>query len=225
MENPGTISQQNLEESKLNPNYRHALRQFHIRLIDGILYYHEPIAGSKSYTCLQLVPVAFCIIVFIAFHSNPLGGHLNVVQTFHRIRLWFYWPNMFLNISQICNYCPGCALTNPTCAKLHKLIYNFPVEAPFMVLHINGYQAGQELGFKGSLHYLIGCCGMCTFTIMEPVPNANVTTYASAIMKIILCFGFCHTCVLDKDSKFLGVCRKALDLLQIRAPHGARAYP
>ncbi len=34
-------------------------------------------------------------------------------------------------------------------------------------------------------------------------------------MKIILPYGFCHTVVLDKDSKFLGICRKALDLLQI----------
>jgi hypothetical protein len=34
-------------------------------------------------------------------------------------------------------------------------------------------------------------------------------------MKIQLRYGFCHTVVLDKDSKFFGVCRKALDLLQI----------
>ncbi len=34
-------------------------------------------------------------------------------------------------------------------------------------------------------------------------------------MKFILHFGFCHTCVLNKDSKFFGVCREALDLLQI----------
>jgi hypothetical protein len=50
---------------------------------------------------------------------------------------------------------------------------------------------------------------------MEPVANANSTTYATAIMKTILQFGFCHTCVLDKDSKFFGICHKALDLLQI----------
>jgi hypothetical protein len=74
------------------------------------------------------------------------------------------------------NSCPGCALTNPTRAKLHKLIYNFPIEAPFLVLHIDGYQAGQALGFKGLLHYLIACCGMCTFAIMEPVVNANAST-------------------------------------------------
>ena len=34
-------------------------------------------------------------------------------------------------------------------------------------------------------------------------------------MKIQLRYGFCHTVVLDKDSKFFGVCREALDLLQI----------
>jgi hypothetical protein len=50
---------------------------------------------------------------------------------------------------------------------------------------------------------------------MEPVTNANATTYAATIMKIILQYGFCHTCILDKDSKFFGVCWEALDLLKI----------
>jgi hypothetical protein len=40
-------------------------------------------------------------------------------------------------------------------------------------------------------------------------------TLASAIMKIQLRYGFCHTIVLDKDKKFYGVCREALDLLKI----------
>jgi hypothetical protein len=56
---------------------------------------------------------------------------------------------------------------------------------------------------------------MCTFGTLEPVANANATTYASAIMKIILEYGFCHTFVLDKDSKVFGVFWEALDLLQI----------
>jgi hypothetical protein len=56
---------------------------------------------------------------------------------------------------------------------------------------------------------------MCSFAAMEPVSNPSATTFALAIMKIILRYGFCHTVVLDKDSKFLGICREALDLLQI----------
>ena len=110
---------------------------------------------------------------------------------------------MYGYITRMCNACPGCALTNPTRGRSRELIYSFPIEAPFMVLHVDGYQAGKEYGFEGSSHYLVACCGMCTFAAMEPIANANATTYASGIMKIILRYGFCHTVVLDKDSKFL----------------------
>jgi hypothetical protein len=40
-------------------------------------------------------------------------------------------------------------------------------------------------------------------------------------MKILLRYGFCHTVVLDKDSKFFGICREAIDLLKINKPIGA----
>ncbi len=114
----------------------------------------------------------------------------------------------------MCQSCPSCALTNPNWSKSRELIYNFPVEATLLVLHIDGYQAGAASGFKGLSHYLITCFGLCTFSTMEPVANKNATAYATAIMKIILQYDFYHTCILDKNSKFFGVCWKALDLLQ-----------
>ncbi len=104
---------------------------------------------------------------------------------------------------------------NPTRGDSKELLYDFPIEALFLVLHINGYKAGKELGFKGSSHFLVACCSMCTFAAMAPILTTNATTYTSAIMKIMLQSGFCHTCVLDKDSKFYGVCHKALDLLKV----------
>jgi hypothetical protein len=115
----------------------------------------------------------------------------------------------------MCNACPGCALSNPTKSKSSKLVYNFPIEAPFLVLYIDAYSARKHLSFDGSEVYLIACCGMTGFASMEPIEHANSKIFASAIMKIPLRYGFCHTVVLDKDSKFFGVCSEALDLLQI----------
>ena len=46
------------------------------------------------------------------------------------------------------------------------------------------------------------------------ISHASATSIASAIIKILLCYGFCHTAVLDKEVKFFGVCSEALDLLQ-----------
>jgi hypothetical protein len=117
----------------------------------------------------------------------------------------------------MCQACPGCTCSNPICGKSYELVYNFPIEALFLVVHFDAYAAG----FEGSDSYLIGCCrmtsccGMTGFACMEPVMNPSATTFASAIMKMLLRYGFFHTAVLDKDSKFFGVCRKALDLLQI----------
>ena len=48
-----------------------------------------------------------------------------------------------------------------------------------------------------------------------PIQHATSSSFASGIMKIQLRFGLCHTIVLDKDSKFFGVCKEAIDLLQI----------
>jgi hypothetical protein len=94
VQNPGTISTKSLEEAKVNANYRAALRQSQIVMEDGILILYKPTVGSESYACLQLVPSHFWNLVFIAFHSNPLGAYLNATRTLHRIWLRFYWPGM-----------------------------------------------------------------------------------------------------------------------------------
>ena len=211
--NPLLIATQTL--SKVNHNFRGPLRQSLISVKDDMLIFREPLSGSNSFTCLTLVPRELYNIMFIACHTNPIGGHLNAYWTLHRLRLRYYWPGMYVYVKHMCHACPGCALSNPMCGKSSELIYNFPIKTSFLVIHFDAYATGKHSGFEGSYVYLIDCCGMCSFACMEPITNPSATTFASTIMKILLHYGFCHTAILDKDTKFYGVCRKALDLLQI----------
>jgi hypothetical protein len=119
--NPSKINSTTL--NAVNFNYRAPLWQSHIIIEDGMLIYCEPIRGGTSYTCLQLVPLEFYNIVFIAFHSNPIGSHFNTYRTLHCIRLRYYWPGMYSYIKRMCNACPGCALANPTKSKSSELVY------------------------------------------------------------------------------------------------------
>jgi hypothetical protein len=96
-----------------------------------------------------------------------------------------------------------------------ELIYHFPIEAPFWVLFVDACSAGKYSGFKGSKDYLISACSMTGFSTMETIQHAILTSFASGIMNIQLWFGFCHTIVLDKDSKFFGSFKEVVDLLQI----------
>jgi len=68
-----------------------------------MLIFREPIRGSTSYTRLQIVPRGLYDIIFIAFHSNPIGGHLNAYRTLHRLRLRYHWPEMYSFIKRMCN--------------------------------------------------------------------------------------------------------------------------
>jgi hypothetical protein len=117
----------------------------------------EPIVGSDSYTHFQVIPCELYNIIFVAFHANPIGAHLSAYRTLHHIRLHFYWPSMYAYVKQMCNVCPGCALSNPTRGKPSELVYGFPIEAPFLVMHFDAYSAGKHSGFEGSEVYLIAC--------------------------------------------------------------------
>ncbi len=211
--NPSKINSMTL--NTVNYNCQAALHQLQIVIKDDMLIFNKPIQGGSSYTCLQLVPMEFYNIIFVVFHSNAIGGHLNACRTLHHIRLRYYWPGMYSYIKQMCAACPGCTLANTTKSKSSELVYNFPIEAPFLVLFVDAYSAGKHSSFDGFKTYLVACCGMSGFASMKLVQHANSKNFASAIMKIQMCYGFCHTIVLEKDGKFNGVCLEALGLLHI----------
>jgi hypothetical protein len=155
----------------------------------------------------------------VAFHANPIVGHLNHVQTFRAIRLRYFWPGMFHFIKDLCLKCPGCALTNCTHRPKSALVYSFPITAPMMVLHVDGYDAGAHASFEGDKTYVVAVCGMTTFAVivMEPVHFKDAKGFAAALMRILLQFGIFHTIVLGKASAFCSVFEKVVDLLQLNS--------
>ena len=114
----------------------------------------------------------------------------------------YTWPEMFTYCKNMISKCAGCRLANATVDKKSQLLFSFPVEGPMMVLHVDIYTVGATILFAGDKSFLIASCGMTTFSCCEPVPESNSTTFAQAIMAVMLRHGFAHTLVLDWDSKF-----------------------
>jgi hypothetical protein len=83
--NPGKICQDTLKS--VYYTYHQPLRQSFIVIKDDMLIFREPIRGSTSYTRLQIVPRGLYDIICIAFHLNPIGGHLNAYRTLHQLHL------------------------------------------------------------------------------------------------------------------------------------------
>ena len=210
-----TLGQTQAVVQKLDYIYRQPARQGNFAVRDTILFMKEIFQNDDKYVELKIVPESLRNIIFVAFHSNPIGGHLNAYRTYHRIRQRYFWPGMFQYIKKMCNSCPGCSLSNITKNRSADLVYSFPIEAPMKVLFVDIYAAGAEINFVDTKYYLIAVCGMTSFAIAEDTAEQNSTVFASALMRIWLRFGFSHTIVVDKDSKFLGEFQKMAALLMI----------
>ena len=215
VKNPSSMTRANM--NKVHYVFRRYLRQSLIVLDDkGILYLREPLEGSDDFTSLQIVPQGLQNIIFIAFHANPIGGHFNAYRTMTRIRLRFFWPKMYAYITDLVHKCAGCRLANPTIKKSNELVYNFPVGTePMTVLHLDIYKAGALRSYDNTVAYVVGACNMTSFGVMEGVSEESSAAFASALMKIQLRYGFVHTLILDKDSKFYATFRETAALLNI----------
>ena len=80
---------------KLDYIYRQPARQGNFIIRDRILYMKEIFQDDDKYVELQIFPQSLRNIIFVAFHGNPIGGHLNAYRTYHRVRQRYFWPGMF----------------------------------------------------------------------------------------------------------------------------------
>jgi hypothetical protein len=128
--------------NKIHHTLRLPLRQNLLMMENDMIIFHKPLGGgSNSYCKLHLAPSSLRNAIFIAFHANPIGGHVNYYHTFKNICLRFYWPGMLGYIKHLCSKCPACALSNCHRSRAKELIYGFPITASFLVLRADGYSA------------------------------------------------------------------------------------
>jgi hypothetical protein len=83
--NPSSITNSGLQA--INPIYRSAMHDSNIRMENNRLCLFEPIASLNKQLKLVIVPSDLQQHIFTAFHVNPLGGHLSLYYTLHRIHL------------------------------------------------------------------------------------------------------------------------------------------
>ena len=213
IKNPSLVTQENLV--KINCVYRQPMKQSMFREEQGIIFLDETIPSRNCSVTLRIVPKTLRNIIFISFHSNPMGGHFHLYQTLHRIRLRFHWPKMVQYIKYMIQRCPGCHMANATVNRKSVHLYSFPIDAPFRTIHIDIYTMGKTESFDGPKALFIVLDHMSSFAVIEPVHHLNSDCFAKALMKVLLTHGLCHTIIVDADSKFKATFTEAINLLHL----------
>ena len=139
LDDPSTITNKNLQT--VHHRLRQPLCQSTLIKDDAYIFLREHI-NSDTYVNLRLVSFDLRKTLFLAFHSNPLGGHYPVYYTFHRIRLWYFWPEMYSFIKRMCKLCAACGLANSSSNPSKELVYQFSIDVPFKLICGDIYKAG-----------------------------------------------------------------------------------
>ncbi len=82
--NPLLINKESLRA--INHNFHLALQHSFIVVENNLLIYREPISNTGLYAWLTIVPKEFYNLLFVAFHINPAGGHLNSYRVLSKER-------------------------------------------------------------------------------------------------------------------------------------------
>ncbi len=117
---------------------------------DSSLFLKEVFPNNTKFVKLCIVPRALRNLIYVTFHANPIGCHLNAYRTYFRIRLQYFWPGIFQSCKKLTCACPGCALSNITSNRSSELVYSFPIDALMNVLHVDIYAVGVNLNYEGN---------------------------------------------------------------------------
>ena len=110
--NPSLVMKENV--SKIHSSYRGLLHRGLIVLWKSMLVIKEPIKHESAYRCLWIVPRDLRNIVFIAFHANPISGHLGLNKSVIPICLRLFWLCLYSYCKKRISSCIGCWVANAT---------------------------------------------------------------------------------------------------------------
>ena len=176
----------------------------------------EIFENGIKFVSLQVVPKSIYNVIFVTFHANPIGGHHYALRKFHKICQRYFWTSMYQYWKIMLAYWRGRYLDHRTVQRSTDLVYGFPIDAPMRVLFVDIDDAGHNINFDGNNHHLIAACVMTGFDVSKSTKDQTSKTLASALMKILLRFGFYYTIVVIKSTSLLNVFTETASLLYIR---------
>jgi hypothetical protein len=195
--NPSQITNDNL--SRVHAVYQAPIRQSQMKWEGQRLLLYKPIANSTKTVRLTIVPIDLRKHIFVAFHANPLGGHLSLYYTLHRIRLRYHWSHLYTYVKQNIDDCVTCVLRNGGTRASSEFLYSFPIVAPFVTVHADAWVPGKTTSFDGYVGLMIVVCHMTGFAAIEPMKDLNSSSFAWAVYSILLRYGLSQCVITDPD--------------------------
>lgn len=153
--------------------------------------------------CRVVVPKGLHSMILKYFHASPIGSHLGVRKTIHKVSTHFYWPNMNNIITNFVKTCTDCQYAKP--AARNKIGFSAAQSptAPWHCIHVD-FVGPLVRSSNGKMGIFSIIDTFSKFVLLFPVRNitSQVTT-TILTSQVFNVFGPPRTIVSDNHSVFV----------------------
>lgn len=106
-------------------------------------------------------------------HEPPKSAHGGIAKTLHRIRQYFYWPNMTIQIKNYLSKCEICKQSKSSNQVLRPPICNsYVAEVPFQKLYVD-FLGPYPRSKPGNSYVFVVLDHLSKFVFLKPLRSAN----------------------------------------------------
>lgn len=154
----------------------------------------------------RAVPRKLQQLVFLALHVSPAGAHSGFHETYWKIAVRFFWPNMSTDVRAMQLGCGHCQVVNNASHEPQQSLKTVMSDAPFDVLVLDIWHPGKSAATKTKTgHVLVALDLLTAFAIgnfVESLESSHIATTMFAS-----CFsvtGLPKLVIIDSGSEFAG---------------------
>ena len=202
-------------------------------LHDGVLYHVwvKPGRGHRvDRSFVQIaVPQSLVKSVLQEYHDSPLaGGHLGISRTIDKVRVKFYWPNMYSDIVNWVKSCVPCNQRKNPALKVRAQVTPMPVPSmPFERVSTDILGPLPQCVDTGNKYVLVFVDYFSKYIELIPLPDIKAATVAKAFLREIVCrHGAPRYLHSDRGSNYLShIVRITCQLMQTKKTQAVSYHP
>lgn len=138
------------------------------------------------------------------FHEPPEMSHGGISKTLFRLRQWFYWPGMVVQVRQYIKSCEICKTTkSPNEILRPPMGQQMKVDRPFQQLYVD-LLGPYPLSKNGNTFLFVCLDNLTKFVLVKPLKKAtaiNITNYL--VNDVISIFGTPESIYADNGKQFV----------------------
>ena len=148
-----------------------------------------------------VVPQLLIPVILSYFHKSPVGGHLGIYKTLHKVRDQFIWKGMDKDVANFVRCCKTCALSKLAQRTNYGLLASHVAERPMEKLFVD-FVGKLPRSAGGNSFILTVVDAFSKFVWLVPVREATSKSAVVVLRQIVASFGCPRVVVTDNATQF-----------------------